>query len=293
MLRQIKYFQSVVKNNSFSVAAEECHISQSAISQQIKALENELGFKLLERNNRKFTLTPAGEHFYKKSLVLIADFERLCNESLKISQGNKAELKIGYLRSYIGHELGLALDEFSSKYPQVSLTLLCGNHEELFSLVRNDNADVVLNDQRRAFSDEYENFVLTSSSEYIEISSRNSLSSLSSITTHELKNIPCIIVSSKEQREIEQEYYRTILGIQSEFIFAENIEEAKLLVISGQGYMPVEGRIQHSSIQNCISCIPIYNGNSQITRKYGLFWKKYNSGYYIEEFAQILKSKFV
>ena len=39
MLRQIKYFQAIVRNNSFSEAAEECHISQSAISQQIKVLE--------------------------------------------------------------------------------------------------------------------------------------------------------------------------------------------------------------------------------------------------------------
>lgn len=49
MLRQIRYFQSVVRNNSFSEAAEECHISQSAISQQVKELETELGFPLLER----------------------------------------------------------------------------------------------------------------------------------------------------------------------------------------------------------------------------------------------------
>lgn len=75
MLQQIKYFQAVIRNNSFSKAAEECHISQSAISQQIKALETELGFPLLERKNRKFVLTPAGEHFYRKSLVLVADCE--------------------------------------------------------------------------------------------------------------------------------------------------------------------------------------------------------------------------
>ena len=60
MLRQIQYFQAVVRCHSFSEAAEECHISQSAISQQVKALENELGFALLERKNRSFTLTPAG-----------------------------------------------------------------------------------------------------------------------------------------------------------------------------------------------------------------------------------------
>lgn len=65
MIRQIRYFQAVVRNNSFSEAAEECHISQSAISQQVQALERELGFHLLERKNRRFSLTPAGEHFYK------------------------------------------------------------------------------------------------------------------------------------------------------------------------------------------------------------------------------------
>ena len=85
MLRQIQYFHSVVENNSFSLAAEECNISQSAISQQIKALENELGFKLLERNNRKFTLTPAGEYFYKKTLILVSDYRKIVSDSYNIA----------------------------------------------------------------------------------------------------------------------------------------------------------------------------------------------------------------
>lgn len=72
VLKRLKYFQSVVRLNSLSEAAEENYISQSAISQQIQALERELGFKLLERRNRTFDLTPAGEYFYQKSLVLTA-----------------------------------------------------------------------------------------------------------------------------------------------------------------------------------------------------------------------------
>ncbi len=67
MIRQLKYFQAVVRNNSFSEAAEECHISQSAISQQVQALERELGVDLLERKKRKFAITPAGEYVYKKA----------------------------------------------------------------------------------------------------------------------------------------------------------------------------------------------------------------------------------
>ncbi|WP_294562580.1 LysR family transcriptional regulator [uncultured Traorella sp.] len=292
MLRQIKYFQAVVRHHSFSEAAQECHISQSAISQQIQSLERELGFQLLERKNRSFVLTPAGEHFYKKSLVLVADYEKLCQESLKIARGDEAVLKIGYLRSYSGHEFHLALEEFSTKYPLVSVQLIYGNHEDLFHMLRNGEADLVLNDQRRAFSDEYINLILTTNNEYIEITSRNPMSQLSSITPQELKNIPCILVASKEQQETEREYYQSVIGFQGEFIYAENLEEARLMVIGGQGFMPVEGSGEKLNFTTSICRIPLHRGNSQITRKYCLFWKKDNSGYYIEEFAEILKSKF-
>ena len=69
LFKQMQYFISIVKNNSFTEAAEENYISQSAISQGIKSLEDELGVKLLKRHNRGFTLTNAGEYFYKQSLI--------------------------------------------------------------------------------------------------------------------------------------------------------------------------------------------------------------------------------
>lgn len=54
------------------------------------------------------------------------------------------------------------------KYPRVDLQLLYGNHEELFDLLRTGGADLVLNDQRRAFSDEYVNLILAADKMYIE-----------------------------------------------------------------------------------------------------------------------------
>lgn len=61
LFRQIEYFQAVIETGNFYQAAEKCNVSQSAISQQIKKLEQELGVKLLDRHNRPFSLTPAGE----------------------------------------------------------------------------------------------------------------------------------------------------------------------------------------------------------------------------------------
>lgn len=291
MLRQLRYFQAIVRNNSFSEAAEECHISQSAISQQMMSLEQTLGFQLLERKGRKFALTPAGAYFYKKSLVLAADYEQLCIESAKIARGDDAVLKIGHLRSNSGKAFSLALEEFSTKYPQVSLQLLGGNHEELYTFLRNETADLVLNDQRRAFSNEYVNLILSRKALCIELSSRNAMASLSSVTARELKNIPCILIASKEQREAEREYYQTVIGFQGDYLYAENLEEARLLIVTGQGFLPADDN-QMTAPGDSICRIPLYRGDVPVTRTYCLFWKKENSGYYVEEFARILKNKF-
>ena len=128
----MKYFQSIVKNKSFTEAAEECYISQSAISQQMKALERELGVTLFNRDNRRFSLTPAGEHFYERSLVLIEDFEKLCRETARIARKDTAELHIGYLKCYGGQEFQLAVAAFLERYPKVSIQIMNGNHEELY-----------------------------------------------------------------------------------------------------------------------------------------------------------------
>lgn len=218
MLRQIRYFQSVVRNNSFTEAAEECHISQSAISQQIRSQENELGFQLLKRHNRKFALTPAGEYFYRKSLILTADYDAICREAHRIAHGDTAGLRIGFLRGYQGRQIRKAIEQFTGKFP-------------------------------------------------------------------------CILITSKDQQETERQYYHDIMGFKGDYIYAENLEEARLLVIGNQGFLPTE-EIGNVDLPSSVVRIPLMRGKDQMTRNYGAFWKKSNSGYYIEEFAEMLKAQF-
>lgn len=292
MLRQIRYFQAVVRLNSFSEAAEEYHISQSAISQQIQALEAELGFQLLERRNRKFSLTPAGDYFYQKSLILSSDYDRICRDAAKIASGDKAALRIGYLRCYSGNEFHRAVELFTGKYPDVSVQIEHGNHEELYKLLRTEKVDIVLNDQRRAFSDQYVNLILTTATAYVELSAHSGLSALTHVSPEDLKNTPCILITSQEQRETEREYYHNIVGFQGEFLYAENMEEARLLVIGNRGFMPVEGIGENARFGTSITRIPLVRGKEPVTRNYCAFWKKDNSGYYVEEFAEMLKAQF-
>ena len=108
----------------------------------------------------------------------------------------------------------------------------------------------------------------------------------------DLKNTPCILVASKEQQEEEQKFYHDIIGFQGEFLFAESLQAARVMIVSNRGVMPVEGPNSDTYFGATIKRLPLLRGESQITRKYCAFWKKDNSGYFIEDFAEILKSMF-
>ena len=293
LLRQIEYFIAVSDRQSFTEAAEALHISQSAVSQQIKALENELGTALLSRHNRTFSLTPAGELFYRKAAVILSDVEKMIKEVKSVNDPKQAVLRIGYLNCYGGTEFQDAVSRFSEKYPEVRLSILSGNHENLYEALVNETVDLVLTDQRRAFAEGYVNFELVRSRCFIEIASHHPFSRFEKIETEDLKNIPCILVSRDDQQQTEESYYRDILGFRGDFLFAHSLQEARLMVVSGQGFLPVEGIREDSYYDMSIVRIPLYRKDVPVRRNYCAFWKEDNSGYYIEEFADILKSQFV
>lgn len=289
LFRQMKYFISVVECSSFTEAAEQCYISQSAISQQIRSLEKELGVELIHRENRRFTLTPAGEYFYEQSKGILNEVEDIRRETFRIGKDKEKELKIGYLRCYSGQELHQAVAEFSRLYPEVSIHIVNGTHEELYDLLRFGRADLVLTDQRRAFSDKYANFQLLKCGCYAELSVRSPLAEQESVTMEELKRQACILISSREQQNIEEDYYKNTLGFGGRFLFAENLEEGRLMVAGNRGFLPVE---RVGTLPPCgtgVKRLPVMEQGQQLKRNYCLFWVKENASYYIEEFAEILR----
>lgn len=285
----MKYFAAVADCKSFTEAAEQCYISQSAISQQIRALEKELGVELIHRENRKFTLTPAGEYFYSQCRGILDEAEAVCRETVRIGQDNESGLRIGYLLSYSGQELRQAVGTFSQRYPEVSISIVSGTHEELYDLLRFGGVDLILSDQRRAFSSSYANFQLLPCGCSAELSVRNPLSGEESVELDSLKRTPCILISSKEQQRKEQEYYQNTLGFGGKFLFAESLEEGRLMVAGNRGFLPVEsvGTLPYPG--ETVRRIPIVQNGQQLMKNYCVFWVKKQTNYYIEEFAEILR----
>ena len=292
LVRQLEYFHAVVESGSFNNAAESCHVSQSAISQQIKKLEKDLGVLLLKRHNRTYSLTPAGEHFYRKSLIIRTELEQLIRETQRLDANDSFILRLGCYKGYHSSEFSHTIALFSSKYPKINVQVTLGSHEALYQAMEAGTIDLALNDQRRAFSGTYNNVILAESKTYVEISARNPLSRLHEIEISELKNIPCILVSSTNDKEEETAYYAKIVGLQSDFLFAGSLEEARLMIITGQGYLPVDIIGKQQLYNSAIARLPLIRNSEAVSKTYCAFWKKNNSGYYIEEFADMLRQSF-
>lgn len=291
LLRQIQFFVSIVDENSFTEAAEKNYVSQSAISQAMNALETDLGVKLIERKNRSFQITTAGEYFYRKCKSLLTDLEAIKKETIRLGSDEEVSLHVGYINLYAGPELSDAIAEFSALYPEVNISVQSGTHEELYHGLVSGSLDLALNDQRRAFSDDYVNMELKNAECIIELSERSELSSYDRLEVADLAKLSCIIVSSKEQRETEAEYYRNILGFANDFLYAETQEEARLMVIGNRGFLPVEAVGKLPEVSGSIKRVPLYRKNRRVTRKYCIFWPEERTGYYIEEFAEMLRKR--
>ncbi|MGA8482192.1 MAG: LysR family transcriptional regulator [Chthoniobacterales bacterium] len=76
-IRQVRYFMEVAAGGSFNQAAARLHLTQPAVSRQIKALEEELGVVLLARGKRSVALTQEGEIFYEEAQDLLAHIDRV------------------------------------------------------------------------------------------------------------------------------------------------------------------------------------------------------------------------
>lgn len=198
-------------------------------------------------------------------------------EAQKIAKQNNALLRIGYYKGYQGNELSEAITEFALKFPAVEVTIMVGSHEDLYRALENDEVDLVLNDQRRAFSDRYHNEILSDSHIFIEISNHNPLSRLNKIEVSELKNTPCILLINPTAQQEEQKYYEDVIGLRGDFVFSESIQEARLKIITGQGYMPVDVIGNPAWFDLSIAGIPLVQDAEPVRNTYCAFWRKDNS----------------
>ncbi|PHV07598.1 LysR family transcriptional regulator [Janthinobacterium sp. BJB412] len=123
-LRHLRYFVAVAEELSFTRAAERLHIGQPPLSQQIQALEAEVGALLLERSKRWVRLTEAGKLFLDDARRVLALSEQAVQTARRAQRGETGELRIGFTASTPFTPLFAAVvNRYRQRYPGVSLLL--------------------------------------------------------------------------------------------------------------------------------------------------------------------------
>jgi DNA-binding transcriptional LysR family regulator len=129
-LRQVSYFVAVAEESSFTLAARKLHISQPSLSQQVRALERDVGANLLERSSRGVRLTTAGREFLPEARTMLAASQRgrLAVRQTEALEGG--ELEIATVRSLAVGVLPPLIGEFRRRHPGVRIWLREFAHRE-------------------------------------------------------------------------------------------------------------------------------------------------------------------
>ncbi|KWR75344.1 LysR family transcriptional regulator [Cupriavidus sp. IDO] len=142
-LRQLKVFETVARHMSFSRAAEELHLTQPAVSTQVRQLENHVGLPLFEQLGKKIYLTPAGHEMLHYSRSIIQQFREAedAMSQLKGISGGRLNVAVISAGDYFFPRL---LAEFMERHEGVTLNLAVHNREELLHQLAGNLTDLAV-----------------------------------------------------------------------------------------------------------------------------------------------------
>lgn len=128
----LAYCIEIRKSRSFTKAAEKFHVTQQAMSNQVKNLEYELGFPLFVRNNKTVLTTEAGEVFLSEARAILDHLDSVVEEGKALSEGKKGCIRIAYNGPSSKRYLSAIVKEFYRAYPEMDVFLKLVPQKDLF-----------------------------------------------------------------------------------------------------------------------------------------------------------------
>lgn len=142
--RQLEYFLAVARELNFTKAAESMFVSQTAVTQQIKVLEEQLGVHLFERTKRRVELTPAGRVFQNEAADILSRMELALQRTREVSSGFTGSLEIGFTLGIGNTEVSDRIQAFHQKYPNISMRFRNLSPSMLIKALQSGEVDLAL-----------------------------------------------------------------------------------------------------------------------------------------------------
>jgi DNA-binding transcriptional LysR family regulator len=143
--RQLRAFSILAKTGSFTETARQVHLSQSAISHAMKALEQDVGCRLLDRLGKSVALTQAGEQLLVHAQKILGEMESARSELGRLGKWGTSRLRIGASTTACQHVLPEVLREFKESFPHCAISIEPGDTPEMIDALREHRIDLAVN----------------------------------------------------------------------------------------------------------------------------------------------------
>lgn len=140
--RQVRYFLAVAEHQSFTRAAEALHVSQPALSQQVRLMEESLGVQLFDRSGRTTRLTDSGEVYLQYVRRASQEFREAKRALHDVNDLSRGALRVAVTPTFTTYMVGPLVEAFHSRYPNISLNLREISQEHMEDLLLSDEIDV-------------------------------------------------------------------------------------------------------------------------------------------------------
>lgn len=288
---QLEYFIAAAEYQNFTKAAEKYYISQTAVTQQIKTLEAQLGVSLFKRSGRHIKLTPAGQVYLDEARSIIQHVRSADQKVRLVSNGFTGNISIGFLKGC--EQLGFSslISEFKELYPGISFQFRRGDYGALFEALIKHEYDCIVNIKPNSLPHPDLAFMdYKQSPQYIILYPEHSFIYRSSILRSDLKEQTFIFPNTSKAAisQIHEGFAKW--GFFPHYIYAQDMESVLLMISirQGIGIFPEYDLHLLSGFPTLIA-VPLEND----TLDTAIFWNRRNNNIAAEQFRAFLSENAV
>src|SRR5215471_17138265 len=143
-MHQLRYVVALARSGNFSRAAEQCHVAQPSLSQQVQKLEDELGERLFDRMKRETKLTPHGELFLRRAVKILEEADAAAREAGAARNLLHGTLTVGVLPTIAPYLLPRLLVAFTAKFPGIETVIHEDTTAQLLKQLLSYEIDIAL-----------------------------------------------------------------------------------------------------------------------------------------------------
>ena len=294
-INQLKYFIAVSEYRSFSKAAEQYFLTQTAVTQQVQKLEETVGVQLIDRKTRPISVTPMGNVFLKEARAIVNRMDMAVLRTREASTGITGTLRIGYTKGYEHSNLTVKLRQFHHEYPNVLITCSRCDTDALASGLIDGQFDVIFTwDSTNICKDEAVEYQLQERVRLVvAMYGSHTLAQRTGLTRADLRDeINLFMSPSSTGDSLGDEYFIKLYqnaGYYPNILLRSNDVESILMMVSaeeGISILPVSCIRRLSEVDNLVF-VPLLGENE--TEDILAVWRKEDESPILRTFLEMLE----